>query len=569
MAEKKNIREKFIELMYVLLYVMLMMKESEEHGENYDEKLQRIEDLKRNITIYCTNIASVLETANERSKSFENNEQFKKKFDDVIKVHDIWKSYHDRSEELAKKAIEEGGGYDENNKIKTPQDIVSVNNFVNENRIEELKKYINEISSEVKEISEDDETMLKILEELNYFGVKKNINTVEGDKKNDVEENLFKNKKLVDLLYYLYNEELNISSYMRIIFDKIMKGVDLTHPNFENFDLIVIPKKDVIVAGKNYEAEVFLNVKDYVKIEGEEPIITVNNSQIGVNNGIGIISIPTSRDIEFDEDGKCVIKLKINYSQKNPFSDKNIEIEKEVTFTVINKNEIEGQLDVNKVFYKYCSNKYVIKNTDPDPNVNITYSIEGGRIENVNVKSQSETELIIFPNSDNCKLFVLKNGVVSTEFDFATMDIPDPTYDFFVGDSILYPDKLNTVKDIDLDDVTIDVICNELFSKSYPLDSKFAVKDWVIEITDNKGNQLLSKSVKDLNSVIFDDNEKNIIKSNNCKFINIKVNNIIRYHKQNENVTPEEIPLFKPGEFLTRKIEVIHKKNTKKGGRKR
>ena len=569
MAEKKSVREKFIELMYVLLYVMLMMKESEEHVDNYDEKLQRIEDLKRNITIYCTNIASVLETANERSKSFENNEQFKKKFDDVIKVHDIWKSYHDRSEELAKKAIEEGGGYDENNKIKTPQDIVSVNNFINENRIEELKKYINEISSEVKEISEDDETMLKILEELNYFGVKKNINTVEGDKKNDVEENLFKNKKLVDLLFYLYNEELNISSYMRIIFDKIMKGVDLTHPNFENFDLIVIPKKDIIIAGRNYEAEVFLNVKDYVKIEGEEPIITVNNSQIGVNNGIGIISIPTSKDIEFDEDGKCVIKLKINYSQRNPFSDKNIEIEKEVTFTVINKNEIEGQLDVNKVFYKYCSNKYVIKNTDPDPNVNITYSIEGGRIENVNVKSQSETELIIFPNSDNCKLFVLKNGVVSTEFDFATMDIPDPTYDFFVGDSILYPDKLNTVKDIDLDDVTIDVICNELFSKSYPLDSKFAVKDWVIEFTDNKGNQLISKSVKDLNSVIFDDNEKNIIKSNNCKFINIKVNNIIRYHKQNENVTPEEIPLFKPGEFLTRKIEVVHKKNTKKGGRKR
>ena len=562
MAEKKSIREKFIELMYVLLYVMLMMKESEEHGENYDEKLQRIEDLKRNITIYCTNIASVLETANERSKSFENNDQFKKKFDDVIKVHDIWKSYHDKSEELAKKAIEEGGGYDENNKIKTPQDIISVNNFVNENRIEELKKYINDISSEVKEISEDDETMLKILEELNYFGISRVVK--EGDDKNVIEEPLFKNKKLVDLLFYLYNEELNISSYMRIIFDKIMKGVDLTHPNFENFDLIVIPKKDVIVAGKNYEAEVFLNVKDYVKIEGEEPIITVNNTQIGVNNGVGIISIPTSRDIEFDEDGKCVIKLKINYSQKNPFSDKNIEIEKEVAFTVINKNEIEGQIDVNKVFYKHCSNKYVIKNTDPDPNVNITYNIEGGKIENINVKSQSETELIIFPNSDNCKLFVLKNGVVSTEFDFATMDIPDPTYDFFVGDSTLYPDKLNTVRDIDLDDVSIDVICNELFSKSYPLDSKFAVKDWVIEMTDNKGNQLLSKTVKDLNSIVFDDNEKNVIKSNNCKFVNIKVNNIVRYHKQNENVTPDEIPLFKPGEFLTRKIEVIHKKNTKK-----
>ena len=113
--------------------------------------------------------------------------------------------------------------------------------------------------------------MLKILEELNYFGISRVVK--EGDDKNVIEEPLFKNKKLVDLLFYLYNEELNISSYMRIIFDKIMKGVDLTHPNFENFDLIVIPKKDVIVAGKNYEAEVFLNVKDYVKIEGEEPIV--------------------------------------------------------------------------------------------------------------------------------------------------------------------------------------------------------------------------------------------------------------------------------------------------------
>ena len=569
MAVKKGIREKFIELMYVLLYVMLMMKESEENGDNYTEKLQRIEDIKRNITIYCANIASVLETANERSKSFENNELFKKKFDDVIRVHDIWKSYHDRSEELAKKAIEDGGGYDENNKIKTPQDLISVSNFVSENRIEELKKYINEISSEVKQISDDDETMLKILEELNYFGVKKNIEDGEKGDKNDSDGNLFKNKKLVDLLFYLYNEELNISSYMRIIFDKIMKGVDLTHPNFEKFELIVIPKKDVIVAGKNYEAEVFLNVKDYVKIEGEEPLITVNNSQIGVNNGVGIISIPTSRDIEFDEDGKCVMKYNVKYTQKNPYSDKNIEVEKDITFTVINKNEIEGQLDVNKVFYKHCSNKYVIKNTDPDPNVNITYSMEGGRIENINVKSQSETELILFPNSDKCKLYVLKNGVVSTEFDFATMDIPDPSYDFYVGDSVLYPEKINTVRDIDLDDISIDVICNELFSKLYPLDSKFAVKDWIIEITDNKGNQLASKSIKDTNSIVFDDNEKNIIKSKNCKFINIKVNDILRYHKQNEDSAPEEIPLFKPGEFLTRKIEVIHKQNNKKTNNKR
>ena len=126
MAVKKGIREKFIELMYVLLYVMLMMKESEENGDNYTEKLQRIEDIKRNITIYCANIASVLETANERSKSFENNELFKKKFDDVIRVHDIWKSYHDRSEEFARKAIEDGGGSDENNKIKTPQALIYI-----------------------------------------------------------------------------------------------------------------------------------------------------------------------------------------------------------------------------------------------------------------------------------------------------------------------------------------------------------------------------------------------------------------------------------------------------------
>ena len=568
MAQKKNIREKFIELMYVLLYVMLMMKESEEYVENYDEKLQRIEDLKRNITIYCTNIESVLNTATERSKSFENNELFKKKFDDVIRVHEIWKTYHDKSEEFAKKAIEEGGGYDENNKIKTPADIVSVNNFINENRIEELKKYIKDISSEVKEISDNDETMLKILEELNYFGVKKNINTAD-DKKDETEENIFKNKKLVDLLFYLYNEELNISSYMRIIFDKIMKDVNLTHPNFENFDLIVIPKKNIIIAGKNYEAEVFLNVKDYVKIEGEEPVITVNNSPISVNNGIGFISIPTSKDISFDEDGKSIINAKVTYSQKNPFSDKNIEIEKDINFVVINKSEIEGEIDVNKVFYRYCSNKYIIKNTDPDPNINITYNIEGGKIENINVKSQTETELIIFPTSDICKLYVLENGVTSKEFDFSIMDIPDPTYDFFVGDNILYPDKLNTVKDINIDDIAIDVICNELFSKSYPLDSNFSVRDWVIEFTDNKNNQLLSKSIKNSNTISFDDNEKNIIRSNNCKFINIKVNNIIRYHKQNENSTPEEISLFKPGEFLTRKIEVIHKKNTKKGGNRR
>lgn len=565
MAEKKSVREKFIELMYVLLYVMLMMKETEEVGvENYDEKLQRIEDIKRNITIYCTNIASVLDTAVERSKSFENNENFKKKFDDVIRVHDIWKSYHEKSEEFAKKAIEDGGGYDENNKIKVPQDLVSVDNFVKENKIEELKKYITDISNEVKDISEDDETMLKILEELKYFGVNKIVNR-DPNSNEDVEVPLFKDKKLVDLLYYLYNEELNISSYMRIIFDKLMKGIELTHPNFENFELIVIPKKDVIVAGKNYEATVFLNVKDYVKIENEEPVITVNGNPINVTNGVGIISIPTKKNLEFDEEGKCTISYRVKYTQRNPYSDKNIEVEKDFAFNVINKNEIEGQIDVSKVFYKSCSNKYIIKNLDPDPNVNITYNIEGGNIEKTDVKSQTETELTIFPTSDKCKLLVIKDGEVSNTFEFVTMDIPDPSYDFYVGDSVLYPDKINEMRDSDLDDISIDVLCNELFSKSYPLDSVFAVKNWVIEFTDAKGNQLGSKSVKDSNTAIFDDNEKDIIKLNNCKFITVKVSNIIRYHKKDENSKPEEIELFKPGEFLTRKIEVIHKKNTKKG----
>ena len=50
MAEKKGIREKFIELMYVLLYVMFMMA-SQNVVDDIGDKLLKVDEFKRNIQI--------------------------------------------------------------------------------------------------------------------------------------------------------------------------------------------------------------------------------------------------------------------------------------------------------------------------------------------------------------------------------------------------------------------------------------------------------------------------------------------------------------------------------------
>ena len=88
MAAKKGIREKFIELMYVLLYVMLMMS-SGNVVDDIEEKLLKVDEFKRNIDISCYDIDSIAKKAENNVRLFSNSADIKKNFENVLSIYKI------------------------------------------------------------------------------------------------------------------------------------------------------------------------------------------------------------------------------------------------------------------------------------------------------------------------------------------------------------------------------------------------------------------------------------------------------------------------------------------------
>ena len=556
MAAKKGIREKFIELMYVLLYVMLMMS-SGNVVDDIEEKLLKVDEFKRNIDISCYDIDSIAKKAENNVRLFSNSADIKKNFENVLSIYKIWERYKNDNEGEIAKMIEDAGGYKEDNTLKSPENESAVLDFVNSGSFENIKKRVNDIVDKINEydLLKTDDVFAKINSELNnFFVVNKGENKDNTSEKN---ENIFFKKRLVDVLYYLYYKELNISSYIRIVLDKMFNSVVLDHPSFDKFEIIVVPKSNRVIAGNDYEATIFLNAKDYFKIENEEPIIKVNGESIKVKDYVANFVFPTSRNFDFNENGECFINLNVEYFQRNPFSDKDITLKKDINFVVIRKDEVEGRVDVVNQFYKRCANKYVLKVDDAQLKNELDFRFSGGRLLSSNNKSTNELELLLYPTDDDCYLSVLSNGREINKFDFKAVDTPMPIFDILINDSVV---NVNEMLDVDVNNISIDVINDENFEVAYPLDSNNRVKYWRIELMDASGKTFKQIDVNDTNYYELSFNDKKLLKSKKCAYLYIRVVNVLREHREesDKDIVKDHIPLIRDEEILAKKIKILH-----------
>ena len=563
-------RKRYLEFMYIFLYVMVILNgDKKEDSARIDFKttLAQIYDLKKDIEISCEDISSLMKVADGMSESFENNEELKKVSEEVKSFYDMWENYHKNTEKKTEELILSGGGYDDNMEIKNPENTESVTLFIKENHFDTIKKYVEDIYNKINDydFSKDDKAIQGILKALKYFEFFGSKAENEDTLKEFSET--FANKTLAELVYFLYIREYSMSLYTKIVLDKLMKTAELSAPAFNSFELIVIPKRETVIAGKNYEATVYLNAKDYVKVEGEEPIVKVNGVQVDTEKYVANIVYPTSRKMEFDEEGKHVVNLKIEYFQKNPYSNNDIELEKIVKFTVINKNEFEGQTKTANIFYKHCSNEFIIKNEDPELNNSVTYDVRGGRIISMNNIDRNNTSLVIYPTSDDCEIIVKNNNEEVRRFKNKTTETPMPIFDFYVNDRQIV-DQMELYDD-DIQSMSIEVSNEEEFEKKYPLDSVNVVKDWTIEFKNSKKKTFHTISVTNSEQYQFTADDKRKI-ARECSYIYIRANNIVRQHKDSKGSSNiEEIPLIKPYELLARNIKILHKRKNTKSSRRR
>ncbi|MBQ2350271.1 MAG: hypothetical protein II393_03280 [Cytophagales bacterium] len=510
----KEARNKLIQLLYLTLTALVAMLILH---INPSEQLKIYQELKENCnSLYEKHTAKYNIIKSQLAKKNDNNKKIYKK---IIDLFDIEKSTVDTITLLEEKLISSSGG--------DKQDVFSKN--LNKTNI--VKTIM--ITEHGSEKLEDSLNMFK--NKLNDLGLGDNFSS-KNFKIN------FDDTPLITALLYLSQNKEKIIITTDIMYSKLLDTITVEEYIFDKYELIIIPKNDIIFAGKYYEADVFLNVK----IPTTTPEITVDGNKINVDNNIGKIKIKTSKKMNFDKDGRCQQSITVKFKQKNPENNKTIELNKKVSFVIVNKQNIECKNNFSERLYKFCANKYTILNNDPDDESKISFRVDYGEVKELS-RTSSQYSLLIYPTHETCTLDVLNDGMIVFKKTFTVSEAPLPKIEVIINDKI-YSEN-SAFKTEDLREVGIHITPDEEFSTTHPDENSYKVNRWDILFCKHK-KIISSVSIEDESSYNLRKN-KDLLSS--CDKIIIQIKQIKRI-----NYKQEKINIFKDGEIITRSYIIVN-----------
>ena len=510
----KEARNKLIQLLYLtltaLVAILILHIDPSEQIKIYKAIEENCQNLYKKHTEKYKIIQSQL------NKSNANNKNIYKK---IIDLFDLETSTINTITALEEKLISSSGGKNKDGGLK------------NLNKTNVVQKIM--ITENGSKTLCDNLNVFK--DKINNFGFKNNFSF-------EKYKISFDDTALITALLYLSQNKEKVIITTDIIYTKLIDTLTVEEYIFDKYELIIIPKSDVVFAGKDYEADVFLNVK----IPTTTPEITVDGNKINIKDNIGKIKIKTSRKINFDKEGKYKQTADVHFKQKNPENNKNIELEKKISFVIINKQNIECKNNFSESLYKFCANNYTILNHDPDDSSKITFSVDYGEIKELS-KTYSEHSLLIYPTGDTCTLSVLNDDITVFNKTFVVRDAPMPKIDVVINDKIYSENSF--FKAEDLREVGIHIIPNEDFATTHPDENTYKVNRWDI---------LFYKNKKIINSISIENEDVYNLRNNkdlllSCDKIIIQIKQIQRI-----NYKQEKINIFEDGEIITKSYNVVN-----------
>lgn len=484
-----DVRKRIIELLYVLQLVLLY---SYLNNVPFEECLDVILNIDENVQSIFKKHSSIINNIKAETIDEKDEDILKK----IFNIYSLENEFLEFVYNTKNKIIEKSGGIDENNKIKNPNDKNSVKEIMIKNEGEkEFYNLYNEINEEITKLCE-------YLNIKNNSVIKKEIN--------------FNKTSLISCFNFFLKYENSVVTIVDLIFDKLFSKLNEGKHIFKDYCLIIVPKSQTVIAGQEYEASVFLNVP----IKDTEPEIKINdNEQINVDNGVGKIKIKTSKNIKFDEDGKCIQYVNIKFTQKTKTGEI-INLKKNISFTVINKKNISGNIKIHGNIYKYCKNLYTIENSYPKENELLYFTFDGGKIIVLENK-QANSELILVPYNDKCTLHVYEQDIEVFTQDFNVQDVPMPKISVFINNKNY--DEGSILDISTLREINIDIVPDNSFKSIHSEDSDYEIKKWRILFCKN--NKIISER-NIINSEEYTFNNEDI--SQKCDKIIIQIEKIYR-----------------------------------------
>ena len=354
----------------------------------------------------------------------------------------------------------------------------------------------------------------------------------------------FKNLTLVEALLKLSQKQLQAVIYNESLLQNLVSKVAGTKNSLDSFDIIVTPKHNVVVPGEDFEADIRLVANNsFVR-----PKYKINNKDIDVIDGIGKIKIPSPKNIVFDANGISRQSFNVKVEQYDPYTNKDIVVNKEVKYDITKKSNIDGQYATMESLYRHCGNKYKVRNLAPEINSDISFKFKGGEYKILN-SNQDEYELLLIPNDDVCYLHVYNKSKEIEKFKFNVVDVKIPTV------SILFNSR-NTIngEEIQLQkmhNVEIHVLADEYFKNHFNNESEYKVKHFSIIFCS--GQNIVKQESVNGERYSFGNEDNNLI---DIDRLIIRIDNIVRV-----NCNKIEIPVLKNGAYFDRNFKVLSKKS--------
>ncbi len=403
MSIPKEPRQLMINLMYLVLTALLALNVS---AEVMNAFFSLDKGMKESRAIVEKNNESLTQAIEKGAKDYPSAqaEDYKNR---AIKINQLSNEFVGYIEEIRKNLFEKAGG--QNPKIPDqPKDIrnkdITTKMFVNEGLGNEIMGKITETRNEIIKLVDNDATTVAAL----------SLNVEElpsGTKAKNWSEFKFKQMPVSAVFPLLGKIQSDAKSSATAALNYCATKVQGTDLKFDKFIPGVNPKKNYVILGENFEAEVFLSA---FSSKADNISISAGGRQLALKDGIGTF---TDKPSSVGEK-----KYNVTINLRNPTTGKTESVSKEFSYEV-GQRSVAVQLDKMNVFYIGVDNPISVSAAGvPSTQVKVTGSGGGinlspaGAAGKYNVKVTTPGEATI----------TVAGGGVSQTFPFRVKRIPDP-----------------------------------------------------------------------------------------------------------------------------------------------
>lgn len=403
MSIPKEPRQLMINLMYLVLTALLALNVS---AEVMNAFFSLDKGMKTSREIVEKNNGSLIAAIEKGAKDYPSAqaEDYKNR---AIKANQLSNDFVNYIEQIRQTLFEKAGG--PNPKIPDqPKDIrnkdITTKMFVNDGLGNEIMNKITETRNELSKLVDNDATTVGALslavEELPT-----------GTKAKNWSEFKFKQMPVSAVFPLLGKMQSDAKSSATAVLNYCATKVQGTDLKFDKFIPGVNPKKNYVVLGENFEAEVFLSA---FSSKTDNVSISVDGRSLPLKDGIGTFSEKPSTVGEK--------KYNVTINLRNPATGQTESVKKEFSYEV-GQRSVAIQLDKMNVFYIGVPNPISVSAAGV-PSAQVKVSGSGGGI-NIS-PAGGAGKYTVTVNTPGEATITVSGGGVSQSFPFRVKRIPDP-----------------------------------------------------------------------------------------------------------------------------------------------